>query len=246
MTAGPLLSLEQVTVRQRPELRSEVVVLRAVDLAIGPRETVGVIGLGERSGKSTLLRVLAGLHPPDEGRVLLEGRSLYELGARERAELLRSTIGFADPDSLTPSRCDRVVELVALALMGSRLSMQSAMVRARRALNEAGVSACGEMRPAELTRAERVRVSIARAIARDPKVLLVDEPAALPDPDEITAVVGLLREIARRRGIALVIASQDPVALRGVDRAVHVSAGVLRTSSRRGGQVVPFPQASGS
>jgi predicted ABC-type transport system involved in lysophospholipase L1 biosynthesis ATPase subunit len=245
--SGPLLALEQVTVRRPPpELRSEGPVLRAVDLAIGPREIVGVIGLGERSGKSTLLRVLAGLHPPDEGRVLLEGRSLYEMGARERAEVLRSTIGFADPNALLPSRCERVVELVALALLGGGLSMQAATSRARRALSEAGVTACGEMSPVELTRAERVRVAIARAIARDPKVLLVDEPAALPDPDEISAVIGLLREIARRRGIALVIASQDPAALRRVDRAVHVTAGALKTSDRRGGRVLPFPQASGT
>ncbi|MBB4660802.1 ATP-binding cassette domain-containing protein [Conexibacter arvalis] len=240
-----LLSLEGVTVRYAPELRNALTVLSSVDLQIGPRETVGVLGL-ERSGKSTLLRVLAGALPPDAGVVRCEGRDLYAVPERERAELVRSTIGFADPASLAASgRYERVVDLVALGLLSGGRSMREAEIAARRALSAAGASSCAEHHPVELTRAERVRVAVARALARQPRVLLVDEPAALPQPEEVDAITRLLRRLARERQIALVVASQDPAVVRGADRVVHVTDGALRTTTRPG-VVVQLRPASGA
>lgn len=239
MTA--LVSLEGVTVVHARDQRGESLILRDVDLTVRAGERIGVLGTTERSGKSALLRVLAGALAPDAGRVIFDGMSLYEVSDTRRAALLREHIGFADPATLELTRCDRIVELVAMALMSGRVSMRSAEIRARQALVHARAGACAEMHPSELTRGERVRVAIARAIVRDPKILLVDEPAALPDPGDVDAIMRLLHATARERGIALVVASRDAFVLRGRwDTIVHVSGGDVATSDRAG-ELVPFP-----
>lgn len=229
----PLLSLERVTKRYARDQRREVVVLRSVDLEIAARESVGVIGM-ERAGKSTLLRILAGAVPPDEGVVRFEGRSLNAMTDGERAAVVRSSIALADPVAVISTRCERVVDHVALGLLSRGLSIRQAGVLARHALGRVGAGECADLFPRELTRGEQTRVAIARALVRDPQVLLVDEPAAMPRPDEIEEITRMVREIVRERGIALVMASQDPLALRGADRVVHVTDGELRTSERRG------------
>lgn len=237
----PLLALENVTKRYARDQRQEVVVLANAFMEIAPRESIGVIGM-ERSGKSTLLRVLAGALPPDDGAVLFEGRSMAAMSDGERSAIVRSSIGFADPTAIVTTRCERVVEHVALGLLSAGASLREASVLARRALARVGAGDCADLFPRELSRGEQTRVAIARALVRDPKVLLVDEPAATPRPDEIEEITRLVREIAREREIALVMASSDPLALRGADRIIHVTDGELRTSEKRG-TVVDFPRS---
>lgn len=239
--AGPLISLENVTVRHAREQRREVTVLRSVSFDIAPCESIGVIGM-ERSGKSTLLRVLAGRLLPDEGIVRFEGRSVAAMSDGERAAMLRTAIGLADPSAVISTRCERVVDHVALGLLSSNVSVREGSILARKALASVGAGECADLMPRELTRGERTRVAIARALVRDPKILLVDEPAATPSPGEIESITRLVRTIARERKIALVMASQDPLALRGADRVVHVTDGTLRTSDRPG-TVIEFPRS---
>ena len=239
MTA--LVALDGVTVRYAPRQRIETTLLRDVTLSIGAGDKVCLIGTSERSGKSALLRVLAGILPPDAGRVDLVGESLYALPDGRRAALLRDRVGYVDPESLTATRSHRVVDLVAMGLMSGRISMRSAEIRARQALSRVRASSCADLSPAELTRAERIRVATARALVRDPSILLVDEPAALPDPDEVDSILRLLSRTARERGMALVVASNNAIALgrRRWDMIVHVSAGEITTSERIG-EVLPF------
>lgn len=239
--SSDLVALEHVTVLHARDQRPEAAVLRDVSLSIGAGERIGVIGTTDRSGKSALLRVLAGALAPAAGRVVFDGLALYEVSDARRSTLVREQIGLADPATLDLTRCDRVVELVALALMSGRVSMRVAEVRARQALVRVRAGSCSEMHPSELTRGERVRVAIARALVRDPRILLVDEPAALPDPGEVDSIMRLLRAIARERGIALVVASRDAFVFGPRwDAIVHVSDGDV-TSSDRGGELVRFP-----
>src|SRR5262249_3365697 len=148
----------------------------------------------------------------------------------ERAAMLRSSIGLADPGAVISTRSERVVDYVALGLLSSNVSLREASILARRALARVEAADCADLLPRELTRAEQTRVAIARALVRDPQLLLVDEPAAMPSPEEIESITRMVRAIARERGIALVMASQDPLALRGADKIVHVTDGALRTS----------------
>lgn len=239
-----LLSLEEVTVQP---VRRDAPLLRRASLQVDVGERVAVLGAMERSGSSALLRVLAGALPPDGGRVLLAGTDLYAAGDRDRSALLRDMIGLADPLSLALSPCGRVLEALALGLLPTAVSMRDAEARARHVLAEVGALACAERHPGELTRREQVRVAIARALVRDPKVLLVDEPAALPDPDEVSDIFGLLRSLARGRNLALVVATQDAMALTGGgwDQVVHASFGEL-TSSQRDAELLPFRPRSRS
>jgi predicted ABC-type transport system involved in lysophospholipase L1 biosynthesis ATPase subunit len=230
---APLISLENVTKRFASDERAEVTVLRDVSFAVEPQESIGVVGL-ERAGKSTLLRLLAGLVRPDAGVVRFEGRALDALSSEQQATLRRSCIGLADPTAVRSTRCERVVDLVALPLLSAGRTIRGATVVARRTLDRVGATDCADLLPHELTRSELTRVAIARALVRDPRLLLVDEPAAMPSAADIESITRMVRALARDRRIALVMASQDPLALRGADRIVHLTDGELRTSATRG------------
>lgn len=238
-----LLSLEQVSKRHRSG-RREVVVLGEVSLEVDSGDYVGVWG-APRSGKSSLLRLAAGIEEPDDGRVCFEGRDLARLSARQRALLLRRSIGYVstplDAAAWNAGRCDRVLDHVAEPLLGDRRRPSETRVAARQALERVGASSCAHASTNELSMGERTRVSLARAIVRKPQLLLVDEPAAMPSPGERDEIRQLLRSLAAEEQITLIVASQDTGALRGARRLLSIGDGRLLTTDRAG-VVVPFPQ----
>jgi ABC-type lipoprotein export system ATPase subunit len=237
-----LLSLEQVSKRHRSG-RRELVVLGDVSLEIDEGDFVGVWG-PPRSGKSSLLRLAAGIEDPDEGRVCFDGRELGRMSARERALLLRRAIGYVatplDATAWNAGRCERVLDHVAEPLLGDRRRPSETRVAARRALERVGTGGCAHASTNELSLGERTRVALARAIVREPRLLLVDEPALMPSPGERDEIRQLLRSLSSEAQLTLIVASQDAGALRGTRRMLSIGDGRVRTSDRDG-IVVPFP-----
>ncbi|MGB2711993.1 MAG: ATP-binding cassette domain-containing protein, partial [Conexibacter sp.] len=125
----PLLAFEHVSKRYRDLGGREVVVLDRVCFEIDSGDSAGVWGL-RRSGKSTLLRIAAGLEPPDAGVVRFDGRDLTRMSERERARLVRTQIGLA-PANWRETRNVRVVDHVALPLLSSGASLREATISAR-------------------------------------------------------------------------------------------------------------------
>jgi ABC-type ATPase involved in cell division len=108
-------------------------------------------------------------------------------------------------------------------------------------LEQVGASALSHLRVDQLSLSDRLRVELARALAREPRLLLVDEPGVLPGPDERRELLSLLRRCSKA-GIAVVMASADMDMLRGMGRFLTLKDGRLRsTDSRR--RVIPFPGA---
>jgi ABC-type cobalamin/Fe3+-siderophores transport system ATPase subunit len=238
---APLLSLTQVTKRY-VDGRRKIVVLDGVSLEIDQGDFVGVWG-PKRCGKSTLLRVMAGMEQPDSGDIAFDGRRLAAMSARERARLLRSG-GIALVSSDWRTQIVRpVVELVATARASDGTSMAEARTRARKALAQAGVAECADVWVDQLTLGERLRVCLAMALVREPRLLLVDEPAVLPSPLESDELQRLLRSLGEERGLAVVIASENLAPLSGARRTMAVSSGEVR-SMDRDGVVLPFPDPS--
>ncbi len=237
-----LLSLEQVSKRHRCG-RREVVVLGDVSLDVDSGDFIGIWG-APRSGKSSLLRLAAGIEDPDSGRVRFEGRELARLSTRERALLLRHSIGYVaaplDAAAWNAGRCDRVLDHIAEPLLGDRRRPSETKIAARHALERVGASGCIHASTNELSLGERTRVSLARAIVREPRLLLVDEPALMPSPGERDEIRLLLRSLADD-DMTLIVTSQDTTALRGVPRMLSVGDGRL-LSTDHPGIVVPFPQ----
>lgn len=234
-----LLSLERVTKRDRDGRRS-FAVLDEVSIEIEAGDFIGLWG-PRRSGKSTLLRILAGMEAPDSGVVRFDGHALSELSAVRRAELLRSE-GIALVKPAGDTSTNRIaVEEVLLPLLPAGWSRRQAAPRARRMLQELGVAECADMRLSQLTLSERIRVALAGALIREPRVLLVDEPAVLSSLREAIDLQMLLRLLGDRREGALIVASEELDPLQGARRMCSISQGELRFMDS-GGVVLPFPE----
>jgi ABC-type lipoprotein export system ATPase subunit len=243
-SAPPLLRFEQVS-KSYPDGRRRIPVLQQVSFEIEPGEHVGVIG-SRRTGKSTLLRLAAGIAMPDEGTIQFEGDDLAEMSTLRRGRLLRDRIGLLASEDWHPAKGERVVDLVALPLVSDGASMSEARRRARRMLSWAEAGDCADDLAAPLATGERVRVMLARALVREPRLLLVDEPAVVPSLEERKALYGLLREGAREYGAALLVASEDTEAGQETDVLMSIGAGDLLQVGGESAIVVPFPQRHAS
>jgi ABC-type methionine transport system ATPase subunit len=234
----PLLSFTEVS-RYRQDGRRNTVVLDRVSLEIEEGDFVGLWG-PKRSGKSTLLRVMAGMERPDSGEVVFADRSLTRMSARERShQLRRGGIALVCSD-WRAQIARRVVDLVATACGGDGTPMVEARTRARKSLSLVGAADSADVAVNQLTLGERLRVGVAVALVREPRLLLIDEPAVLPNPLEGEELYTLLRELGQERRFAVVIASESLAALTGVERMMAISSGEVR-SMDQSGTVVQFP-----
>jgi len=196
--------------------------LRGVDLTLGPSEVVAVVGRSG-AGKSTLGRCLALLEPTDSGEVLLDGRPVGpDLPAARRAIQLV----FQDPARSLNLRL-RVGEIVTEPM---RLAGMARAERCRRgrALLE-GVHLPGELmerRPLDLSGGQRQRLAVARALATEPKVLILDEAVAGLDPSIQGHVVNLIEELRLKHGLGVIWISHDAALMAHVaDRVAVLDAG---------------------
>jgi ABC-type cobalamin/Fe3+-siderophores transport system ATPase subunit len=238
---APLLSVTQATKRY-VDGRREVVALDRVSLQIDSGDFVGVWG-PKRSGKSTLLRVMAGVERPDSGEVSFDGQCVSAMSARKRSRLLRRG-GIALASSEWRSQIVRpVVELVATACASDGTPMPEARARARRALARVDATECADVWADQLTVGERLRVVLAMALVREPRLLLFDEPAVLPNPLEGEELYRLLRSLGEDRDLAVVVASENLAASAGATRTMAVSGGEVRSMDEQG-VLLRFPTPS--
>jgi ABC-type ATPase involved in cell division len=235
-----LLSFENVSKSISDGSRS-VPVLADVSFDIDPGEYVGLWG-GRRSGKSTLLRLAYGVELPDAGRIAFDGEDMTRMSVNERAHLRRrGGIARALAD-WSPTTRRRVVDHVALPLISCGLSFNDAEVAARRTLRRVGAEEVQDWSTDRLNLSERIRVELARALVRDPRLLLVDEPARLTSQSEARELYALLRSLGRDRELTVVIASEQSNALEGAPRVLTIGNGRVRSSDSRR-KVLPFRRA---
>jgi ABC-type lipoprotein export system ATPase subunit len=220
------------------------VVFEPFDLEVDAGDFVGAWG-ERRSGKSTLLRLAAGIEMPDAGVVRFDGRDLAALSERDRSVLRRTDIGLATTDSaaLPADRTTTVVEQVALPLTFQKVSHAEASKLAHRYLRMVGVDDCITTPPWELRAGERTRVALARALVREPRLLLVDEPAITHSPEERDEIRDLLHHISRQLDLAMLVASEEITMMAGVPRLLSVGGGKVISSEKPPGTLVQFPNA---
>jgi ABC-type lipoprotein export system ATPase subunit len=226
-----LLRLERVSKRYRRG-RREVVALDDVSLAIEAGELVAIWGV-PRSGRTTLLRIAAGLEQPDRGAVRYDGRAPRE----GHDGGLPPGIGFVQVDAGAVGG-ESILDHVAMPLLARGVAPEQARERALRQLERVGAAACAPLQPRELEPTERVRVAIAQALVTAPRLLLVDDPTRHVDLLEREAVLLLVRSIADG-DIAVLMTTGEAMGVSGVDRALTISGGVLRAEAAAGpGNVV--------
>jgi ABC-type lipoprotein export system ATPase subunit len=210
-----------------PEGPRDHVVLDDVSFEIEAGDFVGVWGL-RRSGKSTLLRIAAGVETPDTGKVCFDGRGdVTRLSGDERARMLRDDIGFAS--ATWPAHRNRLVgKHVALAAMADgRTTPRRARAMARGALQRVGVLECADRSLGGLSVGDRVRVELARALVRKPRLLVVDEPPPLHNPHEGDGLYDLLKSLGDEPDRALLLACGDVTLVQQAQRMMALSRGRL-------------------
>ncbi len=231
-----LLAFEAVTRRHRVgrELRP---VLDDVSFELWPGDFVAIRG-PRRAGKTTLLRVAAGVETPDAGVIRLAGQDVTHTSANERTRRLRA-IGYA-PKEWRAASGKPLLDHVAVPLLADGLPLHTAMAKAHAAIERVGASEHAMTPAHELSAANLARAVLARALAREPRVLLVDEPAATAEPEARETLLALLRSLmAQDDGLALMLTTSDIAGLGGASRVLTIHDGHLRSFDEPA-QVIPL------
>jgi putative ABC transport system ATP-binding protein len=216
-------------------------VLVDASLTMDGGDLIGVWG-AQRSGKSTLLRIAAGLETPDAGLVRFDGRDLRTLSKARRDRLRLGEIGLVQrtgPQSSTLS----VLEYVAIPLF-SRCTRREARGRALASLKRVDVAECRDALWHQLSDGEQTLVKLAHGLVREPRLLLVDDPTAGLDTLQQKEAVDLLRAFAAQERIAVLMTSSVLAAITEAQEAFTLSDGRLMpvTDTRRGGELIAFPR----
>ena len=221
MNAG--LSLSGVTL-ELGDGDETVLALDDVHLEVEPGQFVAVVG-PSGSGKSSLLAVAGALVHPTRGSVRVAGEELGGLGARDRARVRRSAIGFVfQSGNLLPALS--AADQLRLPLRFNRPARAGARDPLA-LLAEVGMEAKADRRPHQLSGGERQRVGIARALVTSPRVLLVDEPTAALDRQRSRDVADLLARETRQHAVATVMVTHDHDILGACDAVYAMADGRL-------------------
>ena len=197
--------------------------LRGVDLNIARGEFVALVG-PSGSGKSTVLNLVGGLDRPTSGQVWVNGTELSSANERILTHHRRQQVGFVFQSfNLLPRLTAE--ENVALPLMFSGIPEKERRARARELLERVSLGARLTHRPTQLSGGEQQRVAIARALIGQPALLLADEPTGNLDTATGAAIMALLKELNRERGLSLLVVTHDPEVAAFADRVIKLRDG---------------------
>jgi len=201
----------------------ELPVLRGVDLSLQAGEIVALVA-PSGAGKSTLLHLAGLLERPDGGSVFVEGRDAGALPDAARTAIRRDTIGFVYQFHHLLAEFTALENVVLPQMIAGR-SRRAASERAMALLSAFGLAARAGHLPGKLSGGEQQRVAIARAVANAPRVLLADEPTGNLDVHTADVVFEELLTMARREGLAALIATHNPDLAARMDRTVTLREG---------------------
>ncbi len=207
-----------------PTPRGALSVLSGISLRLSRGDAVAITG-PSGSGKSTLLHILGALDTPSSGSVTLDGANPFELDEKELAAFRNEKVGFVFQDHCLLPQCS-VLENVLVPTLVSQLANHHTE-RARKLLDQVGLTERIEHRPAELSGGEKQRVALARALINDPVLLLCDEPTGNLDRKSAETVASLLLELhALQKTILVVVTHSAELAARFPVRYEMVEQGI--------------------
>jgi putative ABC transport system ATP-binding protein len=203
----------------------EIPVLKNISLAIEEGEFIAFMG-PSGSGKTTLLNLIAGIDKPTSGKIFIGGSDISQLDETELAGWRSRTVGFIFQFyNLIPVLT--ALENVELPLILTPLSKQARRAHAETALKVVGLESRLHHYPRQLSGGQEQRVTIARAIVSDPKIIVADEPTGDLDRENANEILNLLEKLNREFGKTIVMVTHDPAAADRAQRQRHLDKGSL-------------------
>jgi ABC-type lipoprotein export system ATPase subunit len=228
-TGSPIVALEHVFKEYAaPGGGTAAPILKDISLAVAAGESVAIVG-PSGSGKSTLLNIIGTLDRPTRGRMLLDGKDLAAASDAELAAVRGTRIGLVFQLHHLLPQCTVLENVLVPVLADPKATTSAAEVRARRLLARVGLGERLDYRPGQLSGGERQRVAVARALIREPALLLADEPTGSLDRAAADNLGQLLVDLNRQDGITLIV----------VTHAAALAARMARILELRDGQLVP-------
>jgi putative ABC transport system ATP-binding protein len=201
--------------------QGRIVALKDINLAFDQGESVAILG-PSGSGKTTLILVTCGIRIPTSGVVRWKGEPVTTL--RRWSDLRRKEIGIVFQEfNLFPTLT--ASENVEVAMFGSGLSGNECRRRAEEALHTVGLGDRVTHLPQEMSGGERQRVAIARSIINDPALILADEPTGNLDSASAAAILDLLFDLQRARGVTLIMVTHAPDLASRCERQIKMKDG---------------------
>ena len=199
--------------------------LKDVNMIVAPGEVVGLIG-PSGSGKSTLLKCLGAVIEPTAGSMILGGQTIYDEGWKipDLRALRRDSIGFVFQAPYLIPFLDVTDNVALMPMLAGRPNGQ-ASERALELLNALDVGHRARAQPSELSGGEQQRVSIARALANQPPVILADEPTAPLDSERALSVMRILNRMAAQYRTAIIVVTHDEKIIPTFKRIYHIRDG---------------------
>ncbi len=196
----------------------EINALRGVDFKLQEKSFLAVMG-PSGSGKSTLLHLAGILDLPTKGDVILNGKKVTDLSAKEQAQLRRTKIGFVF------QRFNLLSQLTALENVMLPM-MKPDKEKAREILDRVGLEGKYDRLPTQLSGGEEQRVAIARSLANDPLLILADEPTGELDTTNSRMIMKLLTDL-NQEGMSIIIVTHDPMAAEYAHQTVEMRDGKI-------------------
>lgn len=209
-----------------PTPAEELVVLEDVSLQLNRGQNVAIVG-PSGCGKSTLLQILGVLDAPTSGSLTIDDVNPFELREREQAKFRNDRIGFVFQDHhLLPQW--NVLENTLLPTLAQGSPDGAAVSRAKELLERVGLKDRFTHLPSQLSGGERGRVAVARALIRNPILLLADEPTGNLDEDNAELISQLLLELPREENTMLIVVTHSPALAMRMDKCYELKRGLLR------------------
>ena len=203
----------------------QITPLKNLNLEIDRGSFVALMG-PSRSGKTTLLNLLAGIDRPSEGELIIDGAPIHALGRNSLAQWRSDHIGYIfQLYNLIPVLT--AYENVELPLLLHSLSRKERHRRVAHALDVVGISDRHNHYPRQLSGGQEQRVAIARAIVTEPTILLADEPTGDLDRETGTAIMNLLKHLQEEQGQTIVMVTHDPRTTEWANTVLHLEKGQL-------------------
>ncbi|MGD6818781.1 ABC transporter ATP-binding protein [Metabacillus sp. 84] len=224
MNHKPLLRLEDVGKCYKSK-ESSLRILQNIHLTVRAGELNVIMG-PSGSGKSTLLNLMGLLDDPTEGTIHLDSQPAAQLTEKEKSRLRSKTIGFVFQDFNLFPNLSALENVTMPLLIHKDISVQARDKKAKELLELVGLTHRMEHMPSSLSGGEKQRVSIARALAANPKMLLADEPTGNVDDENEEKIIELFKKLSSS-GVALIVVTHNSIYKQHADRFYTMQKGTL-------------------